>query len=114
MLQVTRYAHRFGLALLLAGVVAPATVGLMPGLLLAAGSGCLLLLLRGGFVQQRWLQLHLAAALAVMAIIVLVVLPAVDAAASGAPVARENVWLWLAGGLVLAVAAIGYFKPRLR
>lgn len=122
MLQLTRYAHRLGPALLLAGVLAPVAIGVMPGLLLAAISGCFLLLLRGGFVQQRWLQLHLAAALVVMAVIVLVLLPvsrevaalAGDPAAAAAVLARERLLLWLTGGLVLGVAAIGYLKPRLR
>jgi hypothetical protein len=122
MLQVTRYSHRLGLALLLAGVLAPGAIGIMPGLLLAALSGCFLLILRGGFVQQRWLQLHLAAALVVMAVIVLVLLPvsrevaalAGDGDDGQAVVARERLLLWLTGGLVLGVAAIGYFKPRLR
>jgi hypothetical protein len=80
------------------------------------------LLLRGGFVQQRWLQLHLAAALVVMAVIVLVLLPvsrevaalAGDPAADAAVMARERLLLWLTGALVLGVAAIGYLKPRRR
>ncbi len=122
MLQVTRYAHRLGLALLLAGVLAPVAIGVMPGLLLAAISGCCLLLLRAGLVQQRWLQLHLWAALVVMAVIVLVLLPVSrevaalggDAQAAAALLARERRLLWLTGGLVLGVAAIGFFKPRLR
>ena len=122
MLQVTRYSDRLGLALLLAGVLAPGAIGVMPGLLLAALSGCFLLLLRGGFVQQRWLQLHLTAAVVVMAVIVLVLLPesrevaalAGNGDAGEAVVARERLLLWLTGGLVLGVAAIGYFKPRLR
>ncbi len=122
MLQMTSNAHRLGLALLLAGVLAPATFGLLPGLLLAALSGCFLLLLRGGFVQQRWLQLHLVAALVVMAVVVLVLLPVTrevaelvaDAGADEALLARERLLLWLTGGLVLGVAAIGYLKPRLQ
>jgi|GEM_PF-2312870 len=122
MLQVTRYVHRSGLALLLAGVLAPVAIGVMPGLLLAAVSGCLLLVLRGGVVQQRWLQLHLVAALVVMAVIVLALLPlsrevavlAGDGAAGEAPLARERLLLWVTGGLVLGVAAIGYFKPNRR
>ena len=122
MLQVTRWAHRFGLALLLAGALVPGVIGVMPGLLLAAISGCFLLILRGGFVQQRWLQLHLVAALVVMAVVVLVLLPvsrevtalAGDGDAGAAVIARERLLLWLTGGLVLGVAAIGYFKPGLR
>lgn len=109
MLQTTRWAHRAGLALLLAGLVAPAAIGVMPGLLLAAISGCFLLILRGGFVQQRWLQLHLVAALGVMAMVVLVLLPLSRELAAG-----ERQIFWLTGGLVLGVAAIGYFKPKLR
>ena len=122
MLELARNAHRLGLALLLAGVLAPVAIGVLPGLLLAAFSGCVLLLLRGGFVQQRWLQLHLAAALVVIAVIVLVLLPvtrevaalAGDAAAAETLRARERLLLWLTGGLVLGVAAIGYLKPRLQ
>jgi hypothetical protein len=122
MLQITRYAHRLGLALLLAGVLAPVAIGVLPGLLLAAITGCFLLLLRGGFVQQRWLQLHLLAALVVMAVVVLVLLPVTrevaalvaEGGANEALLARERLLLWLTGGLVLAVAAIGYFKPRLQ
>lgn len=122
MLRLTRYAHRSGLALLLAGVLAPTAIGVLPGLLLAALSGCFLLILRGGVVQQRWLQLHLVAALVVMVVIVLVLLPvsrevaglAGDGDTAEALVARERRLLWLTGALALAVAGIGYFKPRLR
>ena len=55
MLQATRWTHRAGLALLLAGALAPGAIGLLPGLVLAALSGCVLLLLCFGVVQQRWL-----------------------------------------------------------
>ncbi len=120
MLQATRWVHRAGLALLLLGVLVPASLGLLPALLLAAASGCLLLVLRGGFVQQCWLQLHLLAALTVMAVVVLAVLPVsrevagLDAAAAGEPLlARERLWLLVSGGMVLVVGAIGYVKPRL-
>ena len=122
MLKMVRYAHLAGLALLLVGVLAPQAIGLVPGLVLAAVSGCFLLFLRSGLLQQRWLQLHLAAAFVVMAVIVVVLLPISrevaalddDADVGEALVARERLWLWLSGALVLAVGAIGYFKPRLR
>ena len=119
MLKTLRYAHLAGLALLLIGVLAPHTVGLVPGLVVAAVSGCLLLFLRSGFLQQRWLQLHLVAAFVVMTVVVVVLLPIsrevaglAEAAGREALLARERLWLWAAGALVLAVGAIGYLKPR--
>ena len=121
MLKTVRYAHLAGLALLLVGVLAPRAVGLVPGLVLAAVSGCFLLFLRSGFLQQRWLQLHLAAAFVVMTVIVVVLLPIslevaglAEPGGSEALLARERLWLWVAGALELAVGAIGYLKPMLR
>lgn len=147
-----RFIHFLGLALLLGGASAAATIAVlpaqpdallalrqsvdaitwsitMPGLVLAAISGCCLLFMRSGTVQQRWLLLHLGAAIMLMLVIVLSLLPVsreLSATAAGvfqgaplpdnlpALVDRERIVLWLTACLALGTAALGFFKPRLK
>lgn len=144
-MQLARFAHLLGLAALLGGVLAavalpaapetpmamrPAMDALtwslaMPGLVVTTISGCLLLFIRAGFMQQRWLLLHLGAAVVLMLVIVLALLPvsrelAATAEATAPPdsvmalVGRERIVLWLSACLILTTAVLGFFKPRFK